>query len=255
MISMPVTKLELQELPADTEYFRGMYVPSNTFKAYMQAVQMLLHGQVASNAPEGALEAVVADTLEPLGYSTNQVDYLTALGLHMRAALTNASDLMQLRYSYKALLSQMASLQPGPDKIMLAVVQNNTDRHSIHAPEACFPGQGWTIDDPVPIAMQLGGTTAEVARMDVGFQQRGLRECIVYWYQCQGERGRKVYATRNYPWLPFKTALDLILKGRSDRWAFVRFSKGVAADGTYDDAFADLNEFVTAMEPYLVYER
>jgi exosortase len=255
MISLPVTELELEELPDDTEYFRGLYVATNAYQAYMLATQLLLHGQAESNAPGTAVETAVQEILSPLGFESNAIERVTWLGNQMRATVTNAPDLQQVRFAYKLMLANLAQLDPGPDKIMMAVVQNNTDRHSIHAPEACFPSQGWTIDDPVPIAMLLGGTTVEVARMDVGFKQQNIRECVIYWYQCEGEGDQKVYATRNYPWLPFKTALDLVLKGRSDRWAFVRFSKGVLEGGTHDDAFAELNEFVTTMEPYLVYER
>ena len=90
--------------------------------------------------------------------------------------------------------------------------------------------------------------------MDAGLKHANIRECVLYWYQCEGSGDQKVYATRNYPWLPFKTAFDLIFKGRSDRWAFVRFSKKVNKNSSFEKAFDDIQSFVKEIEPYLLYK-
>jgi EpsI family protein len=136
---------------------------------------------------------------------------------------------------------------------MLAVVQNESDQHSIHTPEACYPGQGWTIDDATPVPLWLDNTTATVARMEVGFKQAGIRECVIYWYQREWPN-RRVHATSDFFWLPFRTAFNLIFRGRSDRWAFVRFSTERAENESGDAAYNRVRAFINDVEPYLSYQ-
>ena len=94
--------------------------------------------------------------------------------------------------------------------------------------------------------------------MDVSFIQADIRETIIYWYQCDHKLHKKeplLYATRRYMWLPFKTTLDLVLKGLGDRWAFVRFSAPIEKDENYDDGAERIESLIKELEPYLTYEK
>ena len=263
-IAVPVSQLELKELPADTEYFRGLYVEKEQFLRYQSALGLLLQNASESNMTESVRRQMVFKMFASTAMETNTLDQLINLCAYFRTNVfardTSRFGRQQMRewqqyvsIQMYMLLVRIAQSDRSQGQIMFAIVQNQSDRHSIHAPEACYPGQGWTIDDPIPMAVTLAGQTIEAARMDVGFKQESIRECVIYWYQCEGQDGQKIYATRNYPWLPFKTALDLIIKGRSDRWAFVRFSTGLGEGEPREDGYVRLQEFISLVEPYLLY--
>lgn len=251
-VPTPVSELELSELPKDTEYFRGLYVPTNRYEAYMNGLRYLF----AEAAHTTDVETVVAGLKAALGdvqLPTNTLVRLAFLSQGFAEWLQKnpAPELVPIAFGH--VLAVMAQADRHPENIMLAVVQNKSDQHSIHTPEACFPAQGWTIDEPSVVRLDIGGTPADVARLDVGFKQENIRECVLYWYQREGEGGRNIYATGDFFWLPFKTAYNLIFRGRSDRWAFVRFSTAIDDQQSFDEGFARLTAFVREVEPYLMY--
>jgi len=254
-VQMPVSEEELKQLPDDTEYFRGLYVLTNSYNKYLETTFALLTSNFVTN--DFNLEIKQIKSLldkQFQNWDSNQLNRISYQSAFFRSKLVGKSDARLFNIAMMHLLSSIAKTDDDPHGIMLAIVQNNTDRHSIHAPEACFPAQGWQIDEPIPVKLSIAGNEFEVARMDAGFKQMGVRECILYWYQCEGSGGKKVYATRNYPWLPFKTAFDLILRGRSDRWAFVRLSTPMTKDESYDEAYKELLGFVKQLEPYIIYQ-
>ena len=256
MVQMPVSEEELKQLPDDTEYFRGLYVPTNIYLKYLTLANHLINADFSTNnftLAEKQIKNFIKKVVPKERWGSNELNRLTYQTLLFRSNLTRVNDPRMKSLALRHLLSSIAKTDNIPGGIMLAVVQNNTDRHSIHAPEACFPAQGWQIDEPTPVPLSLGGKEFQVARMDAGFKQLGVRECVLYWYQCEGSGGNKVYATRNYPWLPFKTAFDLILKGRSDRWAFIRLSTSMAENESFDNAYNQLLDFVKKLEPYIIY--
>jgi len=255
MVKMAVSEEELKQLPDDTEYFRGLFVFTNSYFKYATAAGTLLQGNFATNDFKLETEQIKSYLKSHFGkWESNQINRIAYQSAFFRSKLVGNSDPRLLNIAMMHLLSSVAKTDNDPHGVMLAIVQNNTDRHSIHAPEACFPAQGWQIDEPEPVKLTIAGNEFEVARMDAGFKQLGVRECILYWYQCEGSGGKKVYATRNYPWLPFKTAFDLILRGRSDRWAFVRLSTPMTENESYDDAYKELSGFVKQLEPYIIYQ-
>jgi EpsI family protein len=255
MVQMAVSEEELKQLPDDTEYFRGLFVFTNSYFKYATAAETLLQGNFATNDFKLENKQMRSYLKSFFGeWESNQINRIAYQSAFFRSKLVGNSNPRLLNIAMMHLLSSVAKTDNDPHGVMLAIVQNNTDRHSIHAPEACFPAQGWQIDEPEPVKLSIAGNEFEVARMDAGFKQLGVRECILYWYQCEGSDDKKVYATRNYPWLPFKTAFDLILRGRSDRWAFVRLSTPMTENESYDDAYKELSNFVKQLEPYIIYQ-
>jgi|GEM_PF-1204377 len=258
-IEMPVSDEELTQLPKDTAYYRGLFVASNLYEQYVRAASALLTENFGSNISERLATQRLQAALPGAALSTTEVAHIVQQALMLRASMPRwlqagsaPQQVMQVAFGH--VLASLASFNRHPDDIMLAVVQNETDQHSIHTPEACYPGQGWTIDDAVPTQIVLDGRTTSVARMEVGFKQAGIQECVIYWYQREWPNGR-VYATSDFFWLPFKTAYNLIFRGRSDRWAFVRFSTARAAGERSDETYARLLAFIKDVEPALSYTR
>jgi len=258
-VEMPVSDEELTQLPKDTAYYRGLFVASNLYEQYVRAASSLLTDDFGSNISEQLVTQRLLAALPGATLSTTEVAHLVQQALVMRASMPRwlqagsaPQQVMQVAVGH--LLANIANINRHPGDIMLAVVQNETDQHSIHTPEACYPGQGWTIDDAVPTSIVLDGRTTSVARMEVGFKQANIQECVVYWYQREWPAGH-VYATSDFFWLPFKTAFNLIFRGRSDRWSFVRFSTARAAGERSDDPYARLLAFIKDVEPALTYAR
>jgi exosortase len=256
-VEMPVSDEELQQLPKDTAYYRGLFVSSNAYEQYARAALALLGDALDSNALERTAAERLQTALPDSTMTTNEIARIVHQALMLRASMPHwvqAGNAPQqvMKVAFDHVLSSIAGINRHADDIMLAVVQNDKDQHSIHTPEACYPGQGWTIDDALATHILLDGRTTSVARMEVGFKQAGIQECVIYWYQREWPNGR-VYATSDFFWLPFKTAFNLIFRGRSDRWAFVRFSTARNPGEQSDDTYQRLLSFIKDVEPYLSY--
>lgn len=264
-VLVPVSDLELKELPQDTVYFRAYYLPKELFSAYGKAVEKLFSQKESDEERYRALNEISAEVpFDPLS-ATQMVMSATFWRSNLVARTKNAKSgeekyrvlqTAQLLNQYAKV--QLVQLHRHPEAVMLAIVQNDKDHHSIHAPEACFPSQGWTIDEPVDFPLTLGDASFDAARMDVSFIQANIRETIIYWYQCDHKLHKTspiLYATRRYMWLPFKTTLDLVFKGLGDRWAFVRFSDPITETETYDQGAERIKTLINELEPYLTYEK
>lgn len=120
-----------------------------------------------------------------------------------------------------------------PDRrkdVFLSVVLSGRDRSSIHRPELCLVGQGWTIEGATPHAFQFprrpdAGFSATLLRVRrevqlpaAGGKSRGkeiVPQLVAYWFV----GGDRVVATH---WQ--RMALDAwnrVRSGRADRWAYV----------------------------------
>ena len=264
-VPVPVSDLELKELPEDTAYFRAYYMPKELYVSYNKVINKLFSNTAKDEERFEAIKEVSSktpvDALTATQIVMSATFWRSNLVLKAKEAKTNEERgrvMQQTQLLRNYALVQVIQLHRAPESTMLAIVQNDKDHHSIHAPEACFPSQGWTIDEPVDFPLTLGETSFNAARMDVSFIQANIKETIIYWYQCDHKLHKTsplLYATRRYMWLPFKTTFDLVFKGLGDRWAFVRFSAPVEDDETYDDGAEKIKDLLFELEPYLTYEK
>ena len=264
-VPMPISDLELKELPSDTAYFRAMYFPKDLYAGYEKILSQLFNSEsdnekrfqsfqeLPSKKPFDALSASNL-VLQAESWRSN----LTSRAKSAKSPQDQLGYLQNVKVLQLYALAQIAQLHRAPESVLLAIVQNDKDHHSIHAPEACFPSQGWSIDEPVDFPVTLGDNSFDAARMDVSFLQADLRETIIYWYQCDHSLhggSPPVYATRRYMWLPFKTTFDLVFRGLGDRWAFVRLSNPVTNDETYEEGAKRIQDFLKEIEAYLIYKK
>jgi hypothetical protein len=131
-------------------------------------------------------------------------------------------------------------------------VMMGTDRTSIHKPEFCLPGQGFTIDKeemetvriPGPVAYDLKVrkfTCSRDLRMQDGRTTK-VRALYVFWFVSDGE-----LATN--PWeMMWLSARDLVSTGQLRRWAYVScfsmFPVGMEAP-----AWKRMQEFIALSVP------
>ena len=116
------------------------------------------------------------------------------------------------------------SLDDPGRSVFLSVVLSGRDRSSIHRPELCLVGQGWTIEgvatyrfrDPTRAGADFPATVLRVHRATPGpaGRQPAPPEIVVYWFV---GHDRVVAAYGQRLWYDALARLG----GRADRWAYV----------------------------------
>jgi EpsI family protein len=117
--------------------------------------------------------------------------------------------------------SKLYRSRQGPDReVLLSIVLSGRDRTSIHRPELCLVGQGWTIEGAFRREMRYPGRPdapfdATVLRVRRQESNRSVPELVVYWFvgggQVVSSQGRRMWAD----------AWNRVARGRADRWAYV----------------------------------
>jgi hypothetical protein len=123
------------------------------------------------------------------------------------------------------------------DRILCSIVLSGREKRSIHRPERCLPGQGWSvlasniIDVPLDSGHPLKVTALLLSRpvtMQDG-SSRQLQSYYLYWYV-----GRKVSTPYSFVRVML-TNWDLVVHRFNQRWAYIIVSKpiteGFEADG------------------------
>jgi exosortase len=118
-------------------------------------------------------------------------------------------------------------------QVLLSIVLSGRDRTSIHRPELCLVGQGWTIEGAFEHRFREAGAggadlPATVLRVRreaaTGRGRVAVPQLVAYWFMS----GDAVVATH---WERLKLdAWNRVVHGRADRWAYVLLQTG-AADG------------------------
>jgi EpsI family protein len=120
------------------------------------------------------------------------------------------------RKSYAAIAAQRR-------EVFLSIVLSGRDRSSIHRPELCLVGQGWTITDSTSHRFGFAGHpaaafTATILRVRREVPtKRGkvlVPQLVAYWFV----GGDSVVATH---WQRFARDAWNRVRGRTDRWAYV----------------------------------
>ena len=107
----------------------------------------------------------------------------------------------------------------------LNVVLMGADRTSLHKPQICMPGQGFTINRTeaasIPISephpYELPVIRLLVARENSGVPGDFTHGMFIYWFVADGDLSADVSALRRM-WLSTK---NLLLTGKLQRWAYV----------------------------------
>jgi len=125
------------------------------------------------------------------------------------------------------------SVQDKSHSVFLSIVLSGRDRTSIHRPELCLVGQGWTVGRGVVKTIALRGdrnvvpaSILHTSLVEPG-SRREVKALVAYWFVSSDA----VVATH---WQRFAhDAWNRLRHGRADRWAYV-LVQADARDG--DDA-------------------
>ena len=136
----------------------------------------------------------------------------------------------------------------------LSVVLMGADRSSIHKPEICMLGQGWTLDQqasqletlhltrPTPYELPVNKLVFTKAVTDAGGTPQTVRGLYIYWF-VDGHR----LTARHHEWKIWM-AKDLLLTGELERWAYIAFFTP-CAPGQEDAAYDRLKALIAAAVP------
>jgi EpsI family protein len=136
--------------------------------------------------------------------------------------------------------------------VFFSIVLSGRDRTSIHRPEICLVGQGWTIESSFARDFALTGAMADrrvpanvlrISQAKQGKDGAGQRVPALFAYWFVG--GDAVVATSGERL--WRTATDRLLHFRADRWAYI-VAQTIADDGEAA-ALARLQAVVGAAAP------
>ena len=132
------------------------------------------------------------------------------------------------------------------------VILMGADRTSIHKPDYCLPGQGWTIRSKKTAGLKIAGpppyelpvsewvVSNSLQTPDGGTQAVG--GVYVFWFVADGEE------TPSHNQFMRRLALDLLCKGIWQRWAYVSYFCA-CEPGREDATFARMEKLIAASVP------
>jgi hypothetical protein len=132
------------------------------------------------------------------------------------------------------------------------IVLMGADRTSIHRPDYCLPGQGWTIDSKTTVTIPIGGAQpfdlqAQKWIIHNSFQtpdgpKQAVSGVYVFWFVSENEQ------TPDYVRFQYYLLRDLLLTGRLQRWAYISYFT-VCAPGQEEAAFERMKKLIAASAP------
>jgi len=147
---------------------------------------------------------------------------------------------------------QRAYKAPDGFEMGLNVVLMGTDRTSIHRPELCLSGIGWSIDpqelatvsvfEPHPYQLEVRKLTGSHPWETATGEKKVQRVVFVYWFVADHELTAK--PGQRMRWM----ARDLLLSGVLQRWAYVACAS-YCGPGQEDATFNRMKEVIAAAVP------
>jgi len=137
-------------------------------------------------------------------------------------------------------------------QINSTIILMGADRTSIHKPDYCLPGQGWSINEKTAVNIPVAGPQnyqLPVTKWIIGNvyqtpdgQKHEVRGLYVFWFVADGEQTADNY--QRMWWL----GRDLLRTGVLQRWAYVSFFS-VCAPGQEEATFEQMKKLIAVTVP------
>jgi hypothetical protein len=137
-------------------------------------------------------------------------------------------------------------------QINSTIILMGADRTSIHKPDYCLPGQGWSINEKTVVNIPVAGPQnyqLPVTKWIIGNvyqtpdgQKHEVSGLYVFWFVADGEQTADNY--QRMWWL----GRDLLRTGVLQRWAYVSFFS-VCAPGQEDATFEQMKKLIAVTVP------
>lgn len=147
----------------------------------------------------------------------------------------------------------------GSPPISCQIVLAGAEKRSIHRPEVCLPGQGWTLRgghvESIPLTT---GGSLDVMKLDLirpvslsNGEKAQLQSLFYYWFV------GKDSTTPHHLTRILKTNMDMLLHNKNHRWAYIIVSapvlKGLVPEGmSVEETEAELEAFIGEMAPLIM---
>ena len=204
---------------------------------------LLLHRGDADNVPSS----------QPLSQMPDTIDGKVAQDIPLQddvLAVLGKGDFLNRLYSVPK--QQTVSLQPGsspedsyPVGLFIGYFPTQRTGQSIHSPQHCLPGAGWTFESSYSRYTNLDDVKGN--RFNVGeyvINNGESRQFVIYWYQAHGRSIANEYKAKAY------MVADAIRYNRTDG-ALVRVITPIAGGEPVEEARARAVRFTSRMTPYL----
>ena len=137
-------------------------------------------------------------------------------------------------------------------RIQSTAVLMGADRTSIHRPEYCLPGQGWSIDKKETVDIPINDNPPcplRVARwnLSTSFKEPDGKKATAYavyvfWYVAHDEE------TPDHDKMLEELTLNLFRTGNLQRWAYISYF-ALCGPGQHDAAFGEIKRLIAAQVP------
>lgn len=145
------------------------------------------------------------------------------------------------------------------DNINCQIVLAGAEKRSIHRPEVCLPGQGWTLKSGQTLTIPLdNGQSLQVMNLTISRPvtlsnglQKELTSYFMYWFV-----GKDTTTASHFVRI-LKTNMDMLLHNTNHRWAYIIVSapilEGFTPDGKNADQTLDmLKKFIGEVAPQIM---
>ncbi len=134
----------------------------------------------------------------------------------------------------------------------VGVVLMGQDRTSLHKPQFCLEGQGWTIEQselvtvkmekPFPYELPLMKLTASIRHKDESGAMQTIRGIYAYWFVAD----QKLTASHNERMISM--AKNLLRTGTLERWAYISYFSR-CYPGNEEATFNEMKKFIAKSAP------
>ena len=202
---------------------------------------LLLHRGDADNVPPS----------DPLSLMPSTIDGMTARDIPLEddvLTVLGKGDFLNRLYSVPdpQLVATRPNAGPGaayPIGVFIGYFATQRTGQSIHSPQHCLPGAGWTFESSRYSSLDdINGKRFNVGEYVINNGES--RQFVVYWYQAHGRSIANEYRAKAY------MLADAIRYNRTDG-ALVRVITPIASSESVDTARERAVRFTSRMTPYL----
>lgn len=200
------------------------------------ALFMLVHRGDADNVPPS----------EPLHLMPTMIDGMVSQDLPLEddvLAVLGKGDFLNRIYTVPLSATSAQPHRSAPISLFIGYFATQRTGQSIHSPQHCLPGAGWTFDSSDYTTLEdINGNRFQVGEYVISNGES--KQFVIYWYQAHGRSIANEYKAKAY------MLADAIRYNRTDG-ALVRVITPISATERVADARERAIRFTAHMTPYL----
>ncbi|WP_158943858.1 exosortase C-terminal domain/associated protein EpsI [Granulicella sp. S190] len=158
-------------------------------------------------------------------------------------AVLGKGDFLNRIYTGQQTVAADPGLRSAPISLFIGYFASQRTGQTMHSPQNCLPGAGWTFDSQRYTSLQdINGKNYKVGEYVISNGE--VKQFVIYWYQAHGRSIPNEYKAKLY------MVADAIRMNRTDG-ALVRVITQVLPSESLDSAQARATRFTQQMAPNL----